>query len=135
MSAADTISLFASETSVPILGIDWQPSTDYFSFHIENTPLELPFIKRSVLSRISRIFDPMGWLAPVVITANIIMQSLLVFKVGWDEDLSDEISDRWQNWLQDLSSISEIKIPRWSGNSFQCDRLGRCPLLVKRSPI
>ena len=43
--AADTISLFASETSVPILGINWQPNTDYFSFHIENTPLELSFTK------------------------------------------------------------------------------------------
>ena len=29
MLAADTISLFASETSVPILGIDWQPNTDF----------------------------------------------------------------------------------------------------------
>ena len=29
MLAADSISLFASETSVPILGIDWQPNTDY----------------------------------------------------------------------------------------------------------
>ena len=82
MLAADTISLYASETSVPILGIDWQPNTDYFSFHFENTSLELPFTKRSVLSRIARIFDPMGWLAPVVVTAKIIMQSLWIFKVG-----------------------------------------------------
>ena len=62
MLAIDTILLFASETSVPILGIDWLPNTDYFSFHIANTALELPFTKRSVLSRIARIFDPMGWL-------------------------------------------------------------------------
>ena len=60
MLAADTISLFASEISVPILGLDWQTNTDSFSFHIENTPLELPFTKRSVLSRIARIFEPMG---------------------------------------------------------------------------
>ena len=73
MLAADSITLFASETYVPILGIDWQPNTDYFSFHIEDAPFNLPFTKRSVLSRIARIFDPMGWLAPVVITAKIIM--------------------------------------------------------------
>ena len=85
--------------------------------------MELPFTKRSVLSRIARIFDPMGWLVPVVIIAKIIMQSLWIFKVGWDEDLSDEISDRWKNWLQDLSSIAEIKIPRWSGYSLQCELL------------
>ena len=29
MLAADSIALFASETYVPILGIDWQPNTDY----------------------------------------------------------------------------------------------------------
>ena len=33
MLAADSIALFAYETSVPILGIDWQPNTDYlFSY-------------------------------------------------------------------------------------------------------
>ena len=73
MLAADSIALFTSETSVPILGIDWQLNTDYFSFYIEDTPFDLPFTKRSVLSRIARIFDPMAWLAPIVITAKIIM--------------------------------------------------------------
>ena len=54
MLAADSIALFASETSVPILGIDWQPNTDYFSFHIEDAFSNLPFTKRSVLSRIAQ---------------------------------------------------------------------------------
>ena len=58
--AADSIALFASETSVPILGIDWQPNTDYLSFHNEDAPSNLPFTKRSILSKIARIFDPMG---------------------------------------------------------------------------
>ena len=76
MLAADSIALFASEITVSMLGIDWQPNSDYFSFHIEDTPFDLPFTKRSVLSRIARIFEPVGWLAPIVITAKIIMQSL-----------------------------------------------------------
>ena len=121
MLAADSISLFASETSVPILGIDWQPNTDYFSFHIEDAPFDLTFTKRSVLSRIARIFDPMGWLAPVVITAKIIMQSLWILKVSWDEELPLDISNRWQTWLQDLHFISHIKIPRWSGFTPHCE--------------
>ena len=77
MLAADSIALFVSETSVPILGIDWQPNTDYVS---------LPFTKRTAIyqtissfkNRIARIFDPMRWLAPVVIPAKIIMQSLWI---------------------------------------------------------
>ena len=82
MLANDSISLFTSEPSVPILGIDWHPNTDYFSFHIEDAPIDSAFTKRSVLSRIARIFDPMGWLAPIVITAKIIMQSLWILKVS-----------------------------------------------------
>ena len=120
MLAADSIALFASETSIIILGIDWQPNTDYFSFHIEDTPFDLLFSKRSVLSRIARIFDPMGWLAPIVITAKIVMQSLWILKVSWDEEHPLEIL------LPDLiirSSISLIKIPRWSGYTPHCDLL------------
>ena len=115
MPDADSIALFASETSVPILGIDWQPNTDYFSFYIEDDLFDLPFTKRSVLLRIARIFDPMGWLAPIVRTAKIIMQSLWILKVSWDEELSLDISNRWQTWLQGRHSISLIKIPRWNG--------------------
>ena len=71
MLAADSIALFASETSVPILDIDWPPNTDYFSFHIEDAPSDSPFTKHTILSRIARIFVPMGCLAPVVITTKI----------------------------------------------------------------
>ena len=65
----------------------------------------------------------MGWLAPIVITAKIIMQSLWILKVSWDEELPLDISNRWQTWLQDLHSISLIKIPRWSGYTPQCEFL------------
>ena len=65
----------------------------------------------------------MGWLAPIVITAKIIMQSLWILKVSWDEELPLDISTRWQTWLQDLHSISLIKMPRWSGYTPQCELL------------
>ena len=123
MLAEDSIALFASETFVPILCIDWQPNTDYFSCLIENAPFGLPFIKRSVLSRIARIFDLMGWLSSVVITAEIIMQSLWLLKFGWDEELPLDISNRWQTWLQDLHFISHLKIHRWSVYTLQCELL------------
>ena len=65
----------------------------------------------------------MGWLAPIVITAKIIMQSLWILKVSWDEELPLDISKRWHTWLQDLRSISLIKIPRWSGYRPHCELL------------
>ena len=109
------------QKSVPVLRIDWHLNTDYFSFHIEDGPFELPFTKRSVLSRIARLFDTMRWLTPILINTKIIIQSLWILKVDWDEELPLDISNRWQTWLQDLHSISHIKIPRWSGFTPHCE--------------
>lgn len=41
--------------------------------------------KRSILSQIAKIYDPLGLIAPVVITAKIIMQELWGLNIGWDE--------------------------------------------------
>ena len=46
-----------------------------------------------------------------------------ILKVSWDEELSLDISNRWQTWLQDTHSNSLIKIPRWSGYTSQCEFL------------
>ena len=83
----------------------------------------MPFTKRSVLSRIARIFDPVGWLASIIITAKIITQSLWILKVSWDKELPLDISNRWQIWLQDLHSVSLIKIPCWSRYTPHCELL------------
>ena len=65
----------------------------------------------------------MVWLAPIVITAKIIMHSLWFLKVSWDEELPLDISNRWQTWLQDLHYICLIKIPCWSGYAPQSELL------------
>ena len=62
----------------------------------------------------------MGWFAPIVITVNI-MQFLWILNISWDEELSRDISNRWQTWLQDIHSISLIKIPRWIGYTPYCE--------------
>ena len=56
----------------------------------------------------------MGWLSPVVIVAKIIIQSLWLLKTGWDEVLPPDITDRWQTWHNQLSSLACLKLPRWS---------------------
>ena len=47
----------------------------------------------------------------------------MAIKVGWDEELPLNISNRWRTWLQDLHFISHLKIPRWSGYTLQCELL------------
>ena len=43
--------------------------------------------KSMALSMIAKIFDHIGWLAPVIVTAKIFMQSLWLLKCGSDDVL------------------------------------------------
>ena len=48
--------------------------------------------KRVILSRTAKLFDLLGWLAPVVIKAKILIQHLWQEEKGWD----DEIDPKYQ---------------------------------------
>ncbi|XP_054713503.1 uncharacterized protein LOC129222966 [Uloborus diversus] len=74
------------DTRVKVLGIQWQPSTDTFHF-TESIDIEKPCTKRNILSEIAKIFDPMGWLAPVIVYAKILIQELWSYDIGWDEPI------------------------------------------------
>ena len=99
------------------LGIAWQPNSDTFVFSTSRKKDNSPFTKRTVLSRIAQLFDPLGWLAPVTIRAKILMQDLWLAKIGWDEKLPDNLSHLWLQFLEQLEDISLISIPRWLGTS------------------
>ena len=119
MLVTDEVNLFASDSSIPLLGISWHPKGDFFKFHVENVVVEKTSTKRSVLSRIARTFDPLGWISPVVVQAKIILQSLWLLKISWDQQLLIDLVERWSNWVSELHLISEIEIPRWTGFTLQ----------------
>ncbi|XP_073820218.1 uncharacterized protein [Musca autumnalis] len=70
------------KSSAKTLGIRWNASTDCFYFVMEKIRERSSYTKRQVLSIIAKIFDPLGWLSPVVITAKIFMQQLWLDEVG-----------------------------------------------------
>lgn len=68
------------------LGLHWYPEMDSFAFAIKRSTLTL-FTKRHVLAETARLFDPMGWLAPVVMRAKIQIQSAWLRALEWDDPL------------------------------------------------
>ena len=115
----DEVKLFAQDTAVPILGIAWHTTYDCFMFHLEDVVLESPVTKHTVLSRIARLFYPLGWLGPVIIQAKILMQSLWLLKLDWDEALPEDVVCKWSTWIKELPCASIIRIPRWTGFTHQ----------------
>lgn len=104
-----------------ILGLKWQPSSDCFTFQCTETWADkVRMTKRRILSTIARIYDPCGFLAPIIIDAKTFMQSLWTRKVKWDEDLTSEHMDlvsRWEEYHNSLQLLNELKIPRWYHNT------------------
>lgn len=104
---------FDTKFSVKTLGVEWSPSTDEFHYQLSVSE-STSFTKRSVLSEISKFFDPLGWIAPCLIKAKLLIQRLWSESKTWDEPLSEEASFLWMTIRKDLSSLSSsIKIPRW----------------------
>ncbi|XP_065075285.1 uncharacterized protein LOC135699031 [Ochlerotatus camptorhynchus] len=64
------------------LGLHWEPASDQLKYRIElpADSSDSPLTKRIALSQIARLFDPLGLLGPVVISAKLFMQALWTLK-------------------------------------------------------
>ncbi|XP_075163779.1 uncharacterized protein LOC142236428 [Haematobia irritans] len=106
--------LTLSESSnTKMLGIRWNAKSDVFLFDVPLMERPNTYTKRIVLSEIAKLFDPAGWLAPIIITAKIIMQQIWQDNTRWDESLSTHTLHKWNMFIDSHSNIGQIQIPRW----------------------
>ena len=92
------------------LGLCWDAETDKFYFTSIST--NKPATKRGILSVVSSLFDPLGFLAPYVLPIKALLQELWQQKLGWDDEIQDQQLRVWQRWLKSLSQLSEVRISR-----------------------
>ncbi|XP_065354424.1 uncharacterized protein LOC135948897 [Calliphora vicina] len=109
--SSDTI-IDCSET-VKTLGLLWNTTTDCFQYSVSLMESSDKITKRHVLSEISKIYDPIGWLAPMVIRHKIFMQKLWLKGINWDQELPNELKNEWLRLKQNIHQIKELQIPRW----------------------
>ncbi|XP_023223405.1 uncharacterized protein LOC111624721 [Centruroides sculpturatus] len=93
------------------LGLNWNTKEDIFYFVLCKFSSQPP-TKRTVISDIARLFDPLGWLAPVTIKAKMMLQRLWTIGTTWDELLPTVIAEQWKGFRAELQTLTEIKIPR-----------------------
>jgi len=100
-----------------ILSLFWCPERDVFKYKIETIKLnDLSVTKRNILSQIASLFDPLGLVGPIVIRAKILMQKLWQLQCDWDKPAPIEVKNEWKNYLNSLSYLRELKVPRYLGN-------------------
>lgn len=93
------------------LGIDWSPVSDMFSFSYERTDNDEVFTRRSMLSLLSSIFDPLGLISPVILPAKQVLQTSFQDS-DWDTPVPPSVASRWKECLLDIANLNQIKIPR-----------------------
>ena len=67
------------------LGVRWNIEKDAFVF--STVKKEVPATKRGILKLVSSIFDPLGFLAPFIVQAKMLLQELWRKKHGWDDEI------------------------------------------------
>ena len=68
-----------------ILGLQWDRESDEFKFTISKLAEmaeELPVTKRGILSTTSKLFDPLGIVGPMMVTAKLIFQDACRLEFG-----------------------------------------------------
>lgn len=100
------------EDRLSILGIIWNPALDVFQFQISLLK-SIPSTKRSILSTIAKLFDPLGWVTPVTIAAEVFMQQLWRLKLEWDDEIPAPTLTGWELIYKKLSMLDGLQLPRW----------------------
>ena len=72
--------------------------------------------KRSILSAIASIFDPLGLINPFLINTKILMREIYLLKVDWDKTLPDDICMKWKGLCTEYELLKDIKFPRQAFN-------------------
>ncbi|XP_067260191.1 uncharacterized protein [Chanodichthys erythropterus] len=110
---ADVRDLDLSKDALPAeraLGVLWCVNSDVFKFKVNLK--EKPVTRRGILSVTSSIYDPLGFLAPVILPSKILMQQLCREKLAWDDDIPEQSAEKWITWLHGLNHLADFSVPR-----------------------
>ena len=92
------------------LGVQWCVESDEFQFRI--VLKDQPFTRRGILSTISSVYDPLGFIAPVIMVGKQILQELCGRGSDWDEPVPEDLRPRWEKWKCSLPLLESVGIKR-----------------------
>lgn len=94
------------------LGLHWKPVKDEFRFYGVVKVNASKTTKRVILSDLNKVFEPWGFLVPVLIKGKIFIQQIWQLKIDWDCALPEDIQLRWNSFYTKLEDLRFVAIPR-----------------------
>lgn len=111
--AKDVKNLDLGKDTLPVeraLGMIWNVEHDTFGCKVEIKPH--PLSRRGILSVVSAIYDPLGFVGAAMLPARRILQDLCRLELGWDDSLPEKHSKEWQKWLSEIHQLKEFNLSR-----------------------
>lgn len=102
-----------TNNTVKALGLRWDPVSDKLRYKVEFIHTDQRLTKRKLLSEMSSLFDPLGFICPIIIAAKEIFQSLWMENVDWDDEIPSQYREKWIKIRNELNMINDLEIDRW----------------------
>jgi hypothetical protein len=103
--------LTGSSPTTTTLGLLWSRASDSYSFRVMEVPNNVDTM-RGFLKYTATLFDPLGFLAPYIVVARLIVQTCCKLKLSWDEKVPADVLEEWKTWTAQLPALSSFKLPR-----------------------
>ena len=68
--------------------------------------------KRTILSSISQIFNPLGVISPLTVALKLFMQKLHALRSSWDCEVGEDLSSEWKVLANKFNSVQDLTLPR-----------------------
>ena len=70
------------------------------------------YTKQNFLKKIATLFDPIGFLAPFIIRAKMLLQDMWTAGLKWDDELTEPLASCARAWFGELEKLKKVRIPR-----------------------
>eukprot|EP00117_Sycon_ciliatum_P018644 scpid5610/ scgid2568/ len=100
-----------------VLGLLWDTHADVLTIP-ESKMLRCPsqpVTKRTILSGLSSLYDPLGLLLPITLQARLLLRELWQVQLDWDSPLPAHLADRWAAISTMMSTATSLPVPRLCG--------------------
>ena len=110
----------SKEESSHVLGLKWDHNNDTLVVSRgTSSTVTKSLTQRLVLSLVSKVFDPIGLVAPFTVGARLLLKDIWrASRQHWDEELPKGTAERFLEWSVELPKLAAITTPRsyFSGN-------------------
>ena len=91
-----------------LLRLAWDKKDDTLAISFPEMPERVT--KRTVLSGLASVYDPLGIVSPVLLTGKILYRDICDEGLSWDEEITGQLKQRWQKFIKSLPE--RIEVPR-----------------------